>query len=66
MGSLECSYYFPELKDNCSHFLGSLECSLQYNSNVSYYDGENEIEKWNCEIKAKLLRRLLKKELFKR
>ena len=55
-----------KLKNNCPHFLGSFEYSLQCNSDVSCYDRENEIEKWNCEIKAKLLRRLLKKELFKK
>ena len=55
-----------KLKDSCPHFLGSLEYSLLCNSDVSCYDGENEIEKWNSEIKAKLLSRLLKKELLKR
>ena len=55
-----------KLKDNYTHFLGSFECSLQCNSDVSCYDEEYEIEKLNCEIKAKLLRRLLKKELFKK
>ena len=48
-----------KLKDNCPHFLGLLEYSLQCNSDVSCYDGENEIKKWNCEIKAKLLGRFV-------
>ena len=44
-----------ELKNNCPHFLGSFEYSLQCNSDVSCYDGENEIEKWNVRLKLSCL-----------